>query len=588
MSRVYSTYAGFIYDSVLSLGLAFQEIEQKHRKLLAPLGNSENLTDILVEILRNRVNFTGVTGQMLFDETGTRESNFEIWQWWDGSYNEVGLFNHVSRKLINGTQDYKWKNDRFDRSYCGLGIPCKSLKLTIAIVIGCFLTIALPLFSFFYFKWKIAEANQKYLESREEFKLARWEISPSDVEIVKSLGRGHYATVCLGTLRHDEIERTVAVKQLRRESARYLREFFYEAEILKGLNHENIVKLLGVYFDQGNFHIVMEYLENNNLNKFLITRRRLLYDNYFHTEIAPNRLTSFAKDVASALCYLARCNIVHCDIAARNVLLGPEIGGRRIAKLSDFGLSLDIRRPVNYRPRDSSAHPEMPVRLMSPETLRNKVFSFKSDIWSYGILLYEITTFGGIPYARVKDNDVIQHILDGNTLELPHDVTADFRTLIESCLQVDASERPSAESIKQTLERKPDLIRPCRDPDTNYNVESISASYPKDTDYETSIGISDRSQFPPNSSVGTITYSPLATSDYSDMRGGSTTQGNVPAGSYTAIDMVLAENYQASNSSTSPLLNGGTDYLPMSPLQNNGKSRNHARNGNTNTSLNRT
>lgn len=592
MSQVYSNYAGYVYDSILSVGLAFREVEANHRHLLAPLGNSGSLTSVLVETLRN-VNFSGVTGRMLFNANGKRVADFEIWQWWGGLYNEVGLFSHLSSELRYGSQAYQWKHgyDGYDRSYCGLGIPCKYTSLTIGVVIGCFLVIALPLYSFLYFKRnykrKIAEAQQEYEKHREEFKLARWEISPIDVEIGRTLGRGHYAKVCLGILRNGMVEQKVAVKQLRVHSARYLREFFYEAEILKGLENENIIKLLGVFFDQGNFHIVMEYLENDNLNNFLKTRKHLVFDNYYHLEIAPNRLTSFARDIASALCHLQKCNIVHCDIAARNVLLGAEISGRKIAKLTDFGLSLDITRPANYRPRDPSHNPEMPVRLMSPETLRNKVFSFKSDIWSYGILLYEITTFGGVPYARVKDNDVMHHILEGNKLTLPPDITPAFKALIESCLQNEPKIRPNAESIKETLTQNPDLIRPCLDPDADIHSEDRPMSYQPDIGYGSYNGI--KSQFSPHSRVRTITYSSLATSDYSDMRGGSstTTQGNAPPGAYTSIDMALTENYHVSNSSTSPLLNGGdsdANYLQMSPMQSNGTVQNHDRNGDVNIS----
>jgi serine/threonine protein kinase len=156
-----------------------------------------------------------------------------------------------------------------------------------------------------------------------------------------------------------------------------------EAEILNSCNHINIVKLYGVCYENSQLkYLIMEYMNMGDLHSYL-TENRLNNKNKMLEQL----LINIIKQISNGCLYLENNKIIHRDLAARNCLLNNQF----VVKISDFGLAKNIIYVIkNKRP--------LPLRWMAPESIFDGLFTSKSDVWSFGILLYEIFTFGSQPY----------------------------------------------------------------------------------------------------------------------------------------------------------------------------------------------
>lgn len=183
---------------------------------------------------------------------------------------------------------------------------------------------------------------------------------------------------------------------------------------MKRFEHKNIVKLLGVCTKQEPVYTVMEFMLYGDLKTYLLARRHLVNNNVIDEaeDISPKRLTGMALDVARGLSYLSQLRYVHRDIASRNCLINAQ----RVVKLGDFGMTRPVSENDYYRFHRKGM---LPVRWMSPESLALGLFTPSSDVWSYGVLLYEIITFGSFPFQGLSNNEVLDHVKAGNTLPIP-------------------------------------------------------------------------------------------------------------------------------------------------------------------------
>ncbi|XP_060804447.1 tyrosine-protein kinase CSK isoform X2 [Amyelois transitella] len=231
---------------------------------------------------------------------------------------------------------------------------------------------------------------------------AHWRIDERDLEIRENIGKGEFADVMLGILNGSQ---KVAVKILKdREAAS---KFRAEASVMASLKHENLVRLLGLVFSSnGGTCIVTEHCAQGSLLDYLRSRGR-------HHVTQLDQI-NFAYDTCCGMEYLERMRVVHRDLAARNVL----ISATGTAKVADFGLA----RPD--RERDDPAdqlrlQAKLPIKWTAPEALKHNKFSNKSDMWSFGILLWEIYSFGRVPYPRIPLADVVRHVERGYRMEAP-------------------------------------------------------------------------------------------------------------------------------------------------------------------------
>ncbi|MEE6516221.1 hypothetical protein FKM82_025501 [Ascaphus truei] len=248
-----------------------------------------------------------------------------------------------------------------------------------------------------------------------------------DLKLLQIIGKGEFGDVMLGEHRGNK----VAVKCIKNDAT--AQAFVAEALVMTQLRHKNLVQLLGVIVeDKSSLFIVTEFMAKGSLVDYLRSRGRSV--------LGGDCLLKFSLDVSEGMEYLEDNNFVHRDLAARNVLVSED----NIAKVSDFGLTKEASAI-----QDSS---KLPVKWTAPEALREKLFSTKSDVWSFGILLWEIYSFGRVPYPRIALKDVVPRVEKGYKMEAPDGCPHVVYELMQQCWNLDSNQRPPFRNLREQLE----------------------------------------------------------------------------------------------------------------------------------------
>ncbi|KTF88783.1 hypothetical protein cypCar_00041402 [Cyprinus carpio] len=263
--------------------------------------------------------------------------------------------------------------------------------------------------------------------AQDEFSRSGWALNRKELKLIQTIGKGEFGDVMVGDYRGEK----VAVKCIKHDAT--AQAFVAEASVMTQLRHTNLVQLLGVIVEEkGSLFIVTEYMSKGSLVDYLRSRGR--------TVIGGDRLINFTMDVCKAMEYLEANNFVHRDLAARNVLVSDD----NIAKVSDFGLTKEASST-----QDTA---KLPVKWTSPEALREKLFSTKSDVWSYGILLWEIYSFGRVPYPRIPLKEVVPRVEKGYKMDAPDGCPAVVYDIMKQCWTLDPVARPSFKELRQQLQ----------------------------------------------------------------------------------------------------------------------------------------
>ncbi|XP_076467765.1 tyrosine-protein kinase TXK-like [Babylonia areolata] len=259
-----------------------------------------------------------------------------------------------------------------------------------------------------------------------------FEIDPEVLEVGEELGSGASGTVHTGTFRGT----CVAIKQIK-GNAMEEKEFLEEAKIMTQFCHKNLVQLYGVVTKERPMRIVTELMRNGALNLYLQRHAELLKDQ-------TPRLIDFCLQVCQGMLYLENRNFIHRDLAARNCLLGKN----NLVKVADFGLS----RHASAGTIQGSMSTKFPVRWTPPEVFELLRFSIKSDVWSFGILMWEIFTCGQMPYGKKRNQEVVNYVihLDGR-LEQPSNAPDDVYTIMKKCWHKEPETRPKFRELYQDL-----------------------------------------------------------------------------------------------------------------------------------------
>ena len=384
------------------------------------------------------VDFNGISGRINFVNGRSRSTKIQINQWFNGERRIVGHFNPIikSNEVSGGDlnlmeEKIVWLSGRIPDDGtlpCALNpldvilhVTCTEATILLNAIILIVGVISLAICAYKY-KKRVDKKSAAELTAyglgpnRKIPDLDNWEISRSDIVINRELGRGAFGIVYGGEAKIKDKWVPVAVKELRTKNLDDLIDFLSEAKMMKNLNHPNIMTLLGICSKDDPFYTVMEFMLYGDLKTFLLARRNLVHENMLdeNNELTYKKLTTMALDIAKALTYLANENLVHRDVACRNCL----VNAKRVVKLGDFGMSRVIPDTNYYRFIRKGM---LPVRWMAPESISEGVFTLASDIWSFGVLLYEFITLGNFPFQNMNNDQVFEYVKMGNHMDIPED-----------------------------------------------------------------------------------------------------------------------------------------------------------------------
>jgi hypothetical protein len=257
----------------------------------------------------------------------------------------------------------------------------------------------------------------------------------SRLKLENKLGQGNFGSVLKGvyTLTNGKkIE--VAVKQLKTDAAAQKSEIEHEARIMLKLDHPYIVRMIGMC-QQATMMLVMELAINGPLHKYL---RK-------HKEVTVRQLLVMMLQVSEGMEYLDSKHFVHRDLAARNVLVVDV----NFVKISDFGMSRAMGVGNDYYRAEAAG--KWPLKWYAPECIYFYKFTTKSDVWAYGITLWESLTYGSKPYEGLHGQEVIQYLENGERLECPVECPESVYSLMRACWEFETEKRPPFSLIKDTL-----------------------------------------------------------------------------------------------------------------------------------------
>ncbi|XP_050756827.1 tyrosine-protein kinase ABL2 isoform X6 [Gymnogyps californianus] len=261
----------------------------------------------------------------------------------------------------------------------------------------------------------------------------KWEMERTDITMKHKLGGGQYGEVYVGVWKKYNL--TVAVKTLK-EDTMEVEEFLKEAAVMKEIKHPNLVQLLGVCTLEPPFYIVTEYMPYGNLLDYLRECNR--------EEVSAVVLLYMATQISSAMEYLEKKNFIHRDLAARNCLVGEN----HVVKVADFGLS----RLMTGDTYTAHAGAKFPIKWTAPESLAYNTFSIKSDVWAFGVLLWEIATYGMSPYPGIDLSQVYDLLEKGYRMEQPEGCPPKVYELMRACWKWNPPDRPSFAETHQAFE----------------------------------------------------------------------------------------------------------------------------------------
>ncbi|EDV51734.1 fibroblast growth factor receptor homolog 2 [Drosophila erecta] len=300
-----------------------------------------------------------------------------------------------------------------------------------------------------------------------EFPLdSNWEIPRQQLNLGSILGEGAFGRVVMaeadGLPRNPQLGETiVAVKMVKEEHTDTdMASLVREMEVMKMIGkHINIINLLGCCSQGGPLWVIVEYAPHGNLKDFLklnrpgAPQRRSDSDGYLDDkplistqQLGEKELTKFAFQIARGMEYLASRRCIHRDLAARNVLVSDGY----VMKIADFGLARDIQDTEYYR---KNTNGRLPIKWMAPESLQEKKYDSQSDVWSYGVLLWEIMTYGDQPYPHILSaEELYSYLITGQRMEKPAKCSLNIYVVMRQCWHFESCARPTFAELVESFD----------------------------------------------------------------------------------------------------------------------------------------
>ncbi|XP_075212410.1 tyrosine-protein kinase transmembrane receptor Ror-like [Lycorma delicatula] len=276
-------------------------------------------------------------------------------------------------------------------------------------------------------------------------------LNRDSLTFLHDIGQGCFGKVYKGELRLEGFDaQIVAIKVLKESATKEAEDdFMREVEIMSTFRHTNILTLIGVVPRDGNKNpcMVFEFMPYGDLAEVLRGNSRHFSKPSFNVpRLTKEGLISAALQIAAGMCYLASQRFVHRDLACRNCLVGENLS----VKIADFGMSRDIYTCDYYKVGESKL---LPVRWMSPESVVYGRFTLESDVWSYGVVLWEIFSLGKQPYFGHSNEEVLKLILQGIMLVPPEDSPFEICELMKSCWKSEPKDRIHFSEIYDHLKK---------------------------------------------------------------------------------------------------------------------------------------
>uniref|UniRef100_A0A8C1RDR3 receptor protein-tyrosine kinase n=1 Tax=Cyprinus carpio TaxID=7962 RepID=A0A8C1RDR3_CYPCA len=310
---------------------------------------------------------------------------------------------------------------------------------------------------------RTAEATLNSLGISDELKqkLQDVMVDRHKLTLGKTLGEGEFGSVMEGSLTQEDSVLKVAVKTMKIAicTRTEMEDFLREAACMKEFDHQNVMRLLGVCLQTVESEgypspvVILPYMKHGDLHSYLLYSRLGDAPVYLPSQM----LVKFMTDIARGMEYLSGKNFIHRDLAARNCMLNENMN----VCVADFGLSKKIYNGDYYRQGRIS---KMPVKWIAIESLADRVYTTKSDVWSFGVTMWEIATRGQTPYPGVENSEIYDYLRQGNRLKQPPDCLDSIYSLMFSCWLLSPKDRPSFEILCCELEKVLEDL-PSQDPD---------------------------------------------------------------------------------------------------------------------------
>ncbi|KAJ7373850.1 Tyrosine-protein kinase srk2 [Desmophyllum pertusum] len=259
-----------------------------------------------------------------------------------------------------------------------------------------------------------------------------WEISRDTLRLIRRLGAGNFGEVWEGVWNDTT---PVAIKTLK-QGTMNSEAFLEEAELMKKLIHEKLVQLYAICSKEEPIYIVTELMPKGSLLEYLRSdegRSRTMEE-----------LIDMSAQIAAGMAFLEKHDYIHRDLAARNIL----VGNNNNVKVADFGLSRAIDEDI-YEAHEGA---KFPIKWTAPEACLKNQFSIKSDVWSFGILLTEMVTYGRVPYAGMNNRQVVEDVDRGYRMPKPSLCPEKLYEIMMACWKKEPYERPTFETLQWQLE----------------------------------------------------------------------------------------------------------------------------------------
>ncbi|KAJ8400954.1 hypothetical protein AAFF_G00389110 [Aldrovandia affinis] len=334
---------------------------------------------------------------------------------------------------------------------------------------------------------RLSSSGSPMLSGVSEYELPqdpRWELSRDRLVLGKPLGEGCFGQVVMGEALGLDKEKPnrvtkVAVKMLKSDATeKDLSDLISEMEMMKIIGkHKNIINLLGACTQDGPLYVIVEYASKGNLREYLRARRPPGMEYCYNPDQVPEEnmsikdLVSCAYQVARGMEYLSSKKCIHRDLAARNVLVTED----NVMKIADFGLARDIHHIDYYK---KTTNGRLPVKWMAPEALFDRIYTHQSDVWSFGVLLWEIFTLGVSPYPGVPVEELFKLLKEGHRMDKPSTCTHELYMMMRDCWHAVPSQRPTFKQLVEDLDRTLAMTSNQEYLDLSVPMDQYSPSYP--------------------------------------------------------------------------------------------------------------